>query len=154
MSTIRNFLIDQVSKADYQEMIRVWELSVRATHHFLSETDIIFYRDLILSKYFDLLNLVCVRDPDHGITGFLGTSADKIEMLFIHPDSRGKGIGRQLIRYATEELGIRYVDVNEQNDQAVGFYYATGFELYKRSPLDGMGKPYPVLHLQINPHKL
>ena len=81
--------------------------------------------------------------------GFLGTTEQKIEMLFVHPALRGQGIGKTLIRYAVRELGIRLVDVNEQNTQAVGFYYAMGFNLQKRSPLDGMGKPYPILHLNM-----
>ena len=143
------FIIDRVTKADYQELIIVWEASVRATHDFLSETDIAFYRNLILNQYFDLVALKCVKDKSGDILGFLGTTEQKIEMLFVHPDSRGQGIGKALIKYAVRELGIRLVDVNEQNTQAVGFYYAMGFNLQKRSPLDGMGKPYPILHLNM-----
>ena len=130
-------------------MIVVWEASVRATHDFLTETDIAFYRNLILNQYFDLVALKCVKDKSGVILGFLGTTEQKIEMLFVHPASRGRGIGKALIKYAVHELGIRFVDVNEQNTQAVGFYYALGFTLQKRSPLDGMGKPYPILHLHM-----
>ena len=143
------FIIDRVTKADYQELIIVWEASVRATHDFLSETDIAFYRNLILNQYFDLVALKCVKDISGDIFGFLGTTEQKIEMLFVHPNSRGRGIGKALIKYAVQELGIRLVDVNEQNMQAVGFYYALGFTLQKRSSLDGMGKPYPILHLHM-----
>ena len=143
------FIIDRATKADYQELISVWEASVRATHDFLSETDILFYRNLILNQYFDLVALKCVKDKSGRISGFLGTTEQKIEMLFIHPASRHKGIGKALIKYAVQELRIKLVDVNEQNKQAVGFYYAQGFTLKKRSPLDGMGKPYPILHLQM-----
>lgn len=147
-----SFVIDNVTNADYFRLIEVWEASVRATHHFLSEDDIIFYRELILEKYFDLVDLVCVRHQSGAITGFLGTIDHKIEMLFIHPDYRGKGIGKRLIRFAIDMAGIQAVDVNEQNEQAVGFYLALGFRLNKRSALDGMGKPYPVLHLLIDHH--
>ena len=143
------FIIDRVTKADYQELIIVWEASVRATHDFLSETDIAFYRNLILNQYFDLVALKCAKDKSGDILGFLGTTEQKIEMLFVHPALRGQGIGKALIRYAVRELGIKLVDVNEQNTQAVGFYYAMGFALQKRSPLDGMGKPYPILHLNM-----
>jgi putative acetyltransferase len=38
--------------------------------------------------------------------------------------------------------------VNEQNEQAVGFYRRMGFEVVGRSPDDSMGKPYPLLHMQ------
>ncbi len=40
------------------------------------------------------------------------------------------------------------VDVNEQNPQAVGFYEHMGFEVISRSPLDSLGKPFPLLHMQ------
>ncbi|MET0243199.1 MAG: GNAT family N-acetyltransferase [Flavitalea sp.] len=148
INQVASFTIENVTNTDHQELILLWEDSVRATHDFLTDEDIQFYRDLILNQYFDIVQLKCVKDEQGSIVGFLGTSGEKIEMLFIKPELRGKGIGKALLRYATEELKIRYVDVNEQNLQAVDFYYASGFVLEKRSPVDGMGKPYPVLHLQ------
>ena len=39
--------------------------------------------------------------------------------------------------------------LNEQNIQAVGFYKYIGFNVYKRSDLDGEGKEYPILHMQL-----
>ena len=46
-------------------------------------------------------------------------------------------------------MGIAEVDVNEQNIQAVCFYKYIGFNVYKRSDLDGEGKEYPILHMQL-----
>jgi putative acetyltransferase len=46
-------------------------------------------------------------------------------------------------------FGASTVDVNEQNPQAVGFYLHEGFQQVGRSPLDGLGKPYPLLHLSL-----
>jgi len=68
-------------------------------------------------------------------------------MLFIHPDYRRKGIGKCLLHYAISKLHITRVDVNEQNEQAVGFYEHAGFTTIARSELDGTGKPYPILHM-------
>ena len=45
-----------------------------------------------------------------------------LEMLFVHPRAIGTGIGKQLMRYALEHCHVRYVDVNEQNKKASGFY--------------------------------
>ena len=39
------------------------------------------------------------------------------------------------------------VDVNEQNDDAVGFYASLGFSVVGRSPTDGGGRPFPLLHM-------
>ena len=37
--------------------------------------------------------------------------------------------------------------VNEQNEQAVGFYKKVGFKVTGRSEVDDLGKPYPLLNL-------
>jgi len=79
----------------------------------------------------------------------MGIAEGNLEMLFIHENARGKGIGKQLILEGMHRLGVQKVDVNEQNSQAVGFYEHMGFKTHKRSALDGQGKPYPILHMEI-----
>jgi len=69
-------------------------------------------------------------------------------MLFLDPAHMGKGIGRQLLDYAIAEMGARTVDVNEQNPNALAFYKHCGFTVTGRSPVDGMGKPYPLIHME------
>ena len=83
----------------------------------------------------------------------LAAAEQKIEMLFIHPDRRGKGIGRLLTEFAINELNADKVDVNEQNDQAVGFYQRMGFIIEGRTDKDGMGRPYPLLQMKLAPTK-
>nr|WP_233219286.1 GNAT family N-acetyltransferase [Adhaeribacter arboris] len=73
-----------------------------------------------------------------------------MEMLFLKPSARGKGLGKTLIRYAIENLNCKKVDVNEQNQPAAGFYKRFGFKIVTRSELDGLGKPYPILPLQLD----
>lgn len=142
------YLISQIEKQDYQELIEVWEASVRATHDFLPESRILELRPLILDQYFDAVELCGVKENDK-ILGFLGIHETDIEMLFIHPDSRGKGVGKTLLLHAINALRCTKVDVNEQNKQAVDFYSYMGFQIVGRSPLDGQGEPYPLLHLEL-----
>jgi len=141
--------IQAASPADYQEIVDVWEASVRATHHFLKEEDIQYFKPLILNEFLKAVNLFCVRNEQGRIAGFLGTADDKIEMLFIDPLSRGKGVGKLLLQYAIHQLGTKKVDVNEENHQAVGFYKHMGFQVVSRSDVDSMGKPYPILSLEL-----
>lgn len=142
--------IELAEKADYQTLVGVWEASVRATHHFLKEEDIQYFRPLILNTYLDAVELRCAKNKQGEILGFLGVANHNLEMLFIHPDNRGKGIGSKMLDYAIEELQVQKVDVNEQNEQALGFYLKHGFEVVGRSALDGSGKPYPILHMKLN----
>jgi putative acetyltransferase len=134
--------------SDYEELTRVWEASVRATHDFLPDSYIELLKNLVLTRYLDAVMLICTRDPRQRITGFAGVAAGKIEMLFIDPLHRGQGLGKQLLRYAMEHLNANELDVNEQNPQALGFYLKQGFEVVGRSARDGMNQPYPLLHMR------
>ncbi len=141
--------MEKAHAADYQEVVEVWEASVRATHQFLKEEDILYFKPLILNEFLKAVDLYCERDETGSITGFLGVADGKIEMLFIHPESRGTGIGKKLLQFAVDNLHATLVDVNEQNTQAVDFYKHMGFEVISRSELDSMGKPFPILHMEL-----
>jgi putative acetyltransferase len=135
---------------DFQRSVEVWEASVRATHHFVNEADIQFFRPLVRDALPQIATCACVRDQAGQVAGFIAVAERKVEMLFIHPDWRGQGAGARLLRYAVETFGATALDVNEQNEQAVGFYLRQGFEIVGRSELDGTGKPYPLLHLRLS----
>lgn len=143
------YKIDNIIKTEYQELVDLWESSVRATHNFLKEEDIAYFKPLILNTYLDAVELKCVRSTDNKIVGFLGVADYNLEMLFIHPEYRGKKIGKALLEYSICKLLVTNVDVNEQNEQAVGFYKHCGFETIGRSELDSSGKPYPTLHMEL-----
>ena len=81
--------------------------------------------------------------------GFAGTADGDLAMLFIDADARGQHVGGTLLDHVVSTQGVRTVDVNEQNDQAVGFYLHKGFVVTGRSELDGDGRPYPLLHLTL-----
>jgi len=141
--------IDNIEKEEYKSVVELWESSVRATHHFLKEEDIEYFKPLILNTYLDAVELRCIRNNGEKIVGFLGVADQNLEMLFIHPEYRGKRIGKTLLDYSINQLDITKVDVNEQNEQAVGFYKYYGFETIKRSELDSSGKTYPTLHMEL-----
>ncbi|MBS4100855.1 acetyltransferase [Tsukamurella paurometabola] len=132
--------------ADHPALVRVWRSSVDATHDFLAEADRDAIEARLASDYFPQVRLT-VAEVDGAVAGFAGTVGDDLAMLFVHDDARGRGVGRALVDHAVRELGVRTVDVNEQNAQAVGFYAHSGFVVTGRSATDGEGRPYPLLHL-------
>ncbi|QXU42307.1 GNAT family N-acetyltransferase [Pedobacter sp. D749] len=145
---MKEAIIVAAGRKDYEKLIAVWESSVRATHHFLSENDIMTYRSLILTEYFDQVRLYAAKFEEE-VMGFIGINKKSIQMLFIHPDARGKGFGKTLIDFAKDEHDVNTVDVNEQNKQAVGFYEKLGFVTFERSEQDGAGKPFPILSMAL-----
>jgi len=140
--------VDAVSPEEADRVLEVWEASVRATHHFLSESDIQFFKPLVLQALMTLDHLDCVRDRKGSLVGFVGVSGEKMEALFVHPSFHRAGIGRRLARHAVVELGATAVDVNEQNVAAIAFYGRIGFEVEGRSEVDSTGKPFPLLHMR------
>ncbi|WP_321530403.1 acetyltransferase [uncultured Desulfuromonas sp.] len=142
------FNIENVKKTEHLKLIELWESSVRATHDFLKEEDLVELKPLILEQHFDAVDLKCAKTAEGEIVGFCGVHDRTIEMLFISPDARGSGVGALLVAHAIHYQGASKVDVNEQNLQALGFYQHIGFSVVGRSPLDGQGKPYPLLHME------
>ena len=141
--------ICQPAPQDYDEILEVWEASVRHTHHFLTEEHIQFYKPLVRNHYLPAVELYIIRDAGRKIVAFMGLSDELIEMLFVNPGEQGKGYGKRLLEYATRKKQLDKVDVNEQNEKALSFYLHMGFQIIGRDATDGMGKPYPILHLQL-----
>lgn len=131
-------------------LLKIWEDSVRATHLFLSDEELKKIKKYVPLALREISHLVIVEDEDNIPIAFMGVEERKIEMLFIQNKDRGKGIGKKLLNYAIENFGINEVSVNEQNLQALYFYYHMGFQTYKRAELDEQGNPYPILYLKLN----
>ncbi len=132
----------------HPQLLKLWEQSVRASHHFLNDEQILKIRQQIIQhSYFDQVQLFHVEHQQQ-ILGFMGIAGSKLEMLFISPSAFRQGIGSQLLQHALT-LGVTEVDVNEQNPDATAFYLKHGFEIISRSETDSEGNPYPILHLKL-----
>ena len=132
-----------------EALTELWERSVKATHDFLSADEIEAIKKYVPQALGGVPVLVAACSEQQVMTAFLGLDGGRIEMLFVSPEERGKGIGKALIQQAVERYGAWEVTVNEQNPQAVGFYEHMGFTAYKRSDLDEQGNPYPLLYMKL-----
>lgn len=141
--------IEKSGSSSFLRLIEIWESSVRCTHFFLEESDISVLRPLILNSYLPNLDVFSACNTDGIISGFIAVNKNHIEMLFIDEKYRGLGIGKLLINFAINSLNAVQVDVNEQNPLGVGFYQKMGFVEKSRSEVDGQGRPYPLIHMEI-----
>ena len=142
--------IRRARTADHPALVALWEHSVRATHDFLTEADIVALRPLVRDALNDdALELWVLTEKADAPIGFMGLAGNDIAALFLEPAHRGQGGGRRLVAYAQQRRdGELTVDVNEQNPAARGFYEALGFVVVGRSPLDDDGRPFPILHMR------
>ena len=137
---------------DRDALLAIWERSVRATHHFLLESDVVGLRPVVARELASDSIEWWVLSIGGTPIGFLGFASNTIEALFIDPDHHHQGGGRLLVAHA-ERLadGPLAVDVNEQNEPALRFYEALGFSVKGRSATDSGGRPFPILHMKRNP---
>jgi len=135
---------------DRERLLALWERSVRATHDFLSEGDIVALRPAVAEELAsDALEWWVLVSAEDAPIGFLGFANDAVEGLFIDPDHFGIGAGTLLLAHAqTLCAGGLAVDVNEQNEAALRFYKARGFSVVGRSSTDAAGRPFPIVHMK------
>ena len=131
------------------QLLEVWEDSVKATHTFLSNKEIEKIKEYVPQALIGISHLVIETDEKGIPIAFMGIEENKLEMLFIKNSERGKGIGRQLLNYGIENYGVNDLAVNEDNLQAKGFYEHMEFKVYQRNELDDQGNPYPVLYMRL-----
>lgn len=97
-----------------QPLTELWERAVRATHHFLTEDEIVRIRGYVPQAIEGVAHLI-VSEDNGMLLGFAGVDGDRLEMLFVDAAARGRGIGAALLREAVERYGVRETTVNEQN---------------------------------------
>ncbi len=133
------------------ELLALWERSVRATHAILSDAEVLRIKGYVPQAIEAVEHLIIaeIDGPDgEDPVAFMGIQSDRLEMLFVSPEYRGRGIGKQLLQHGMQDYGVTELTVNEQNPQAVGFYEHMGFVTYKRSDRDEEGGPYPILYMR------
>jgi putative acetyltransferase len=135
---------------DRERLLELWERSVRATHHFLKDKDIVALRPLVAEELAGhAVDWWVLISSAEALVGFMGFASDTIEALFIDPDYRQQGGGKALVAHAQSlAAGALAVDVNEQNEGALQFYQGLGFSVVGRSPTDAGGRPFPILHMK------
>ena len=152
LNTIREIIRQERTDTLIFRLINLWKSSVSTSHYFLTDADICNITPWVESALHNIELLLVAFDDDTPI-GFMGLQERKIEMLFLAPCFMGKGLGRQFIHLAVNKYKAAYVDVNEQNCKAEGFYRHLGFETFCRDNTDALGNPFPILHMKLKNNK-
>jgi putative acetyltransferase len=142
------FTLRPATGKDVRRNFEIWRSAVLATHQFLSERDFHEISTLVEMSYLPAAALVVAVDEADVPHGFMGTTEDNVDALFVHAESRGKGIGRLLLQSFFADREQVMVSVNEENSSGRMFYEKTGFQVTGRSDLDDAGRQYPLLHMR------
>ena len=131
------------------QLLEVWEDSVKATHTFLSNEEIENIKKYVPQALKGITHLIIIENESHQPIAFMGIEKSKLEMLFIKNSERGKGLGKKLLNYGIKNYNVNDLAVNEDNPQAKSFYEHMGFKVYQRNELDDQENPYPVLYMRL-----
>jgi putative acetyltransferase len=142
------FHLRPATPVDAAACFTVWQRAVAATHDFLTPADAAAIAAEVEAMLPATPMTLAVDAADQPL-GFMILDGAQMEALFIHPDHHGKGIGKALVAHAMALHGRLTTDVNEQNHGAMAFYLRLGFRPTGRSPRDGQGRPYPLVHLRL-----
>ena len=133
-----------------QQLLEIWEASVKATHHFLSVDEIAMIKEYVPMAIQEIPHLIVAVNEQQIPIAFMGVAGHTLEMLFVFAKERGQGYGKALLEYVIKTYAVDKLTVNEQNPSAKGFYEHMGFTVYKRSDMDEQGNPYPLLYMKLD----
>ncbi len=133
---------------DGERALEIWASAVDATHDFLLPEDRLAIGEEVEGFLPDTPMTLAVDASDRAL-GFMIVDDGSIEALFVDAACHGQGVGKALIEHATRVLGARRLEVNEQNAGARGFYHRMGFVATGRRELDGQGRPYPLIVMEL-----
>ncbi|WP_312640317.1 GNAT family N-acetyltransferase [Hydrogenoanaerobacterium sp.] len=132
-----------------EQLVTVWKNSVKESHLFLSDTEIDNIQQYVRQALAGISHLIVAKKGSGIPIAFMGIEGRKLEMLFVSPEERGHGVGKNLLVYGIQEYAVSDLGVNEQNPEAKGFYEHMGFKVYKRTETDEQGMPYPILYIRL-----
>ena len=108
--------ITEITKRDEAAIQRVsfiWEKSVRATHLFLTEDDMLDISKDVDDALASVPTLLTAENENSEPVAFMGIDGDRLEMLFLLPEERGRGLGEKLLRHAIDKYSVSRLCVNE-----------------------------------------
>lgn len=140
--------VTQLDEALTAQLLAVWESAVTVTHRFLTAAEMAAIKKYVSTALRQVAHLVVSVDETRQPLAFMGIEKQKLEMLFVRAEARGRGIGKQLLAYGIAQYAVQEVTVNEENPQAIGFYQHMGFQTIRRSAVDEQGNAYPILYMK------
>ncbi|MBG6246572.1 acetyltransferase [Candidatus Symbiopectobacterium sp. 'North America'] len=136
---------------DISCIMEIWNKAINATHHFLAFEDRLAIEKELFT-FFPTVELTLACESSGCIIGFMYLHDGHMEALFVDPDYHGQGVGKAMVHTALAQSPELTIDVNKQNQQAVGFYTRIGFDQVGHSEFDSQDRPYPLIHLRYRQH--
>ncbi len=112
----------------------VWELSVKATHLFLSNEEIQKIKEYVPQALSEIPHLIVGENENAVPIAFMGIDGQKLEMLFIAVEERERGRAYQ------SQKGLQHSRFRQQHGQYLMYQGETALDYAKESPKKNIDK--------------
>ena len=127
--------MSNIRKAQAKDLGRIAEIEVfnyRLNFFPIFKSEWFYFVELtvenVAGRYKHLLDYIWVYE-DVAVKGFVMVEQGQIRKLFVEPVLQSGGIGKNLLDFAVNQLGGRYLWALEKNTRALEFYRRNGFAL-------------------------
>ena len=86
-----------------EQLLNVWESSVKQHIYFYQENDVEGIKKYVPQALNEIPHLIIVENKIKFLWVLWGIVGQHLEMLFISSEERGKGLGKELLRYGIEK---------------------------------------------------
>ena len=117
---------------DVENILEIWLQASIISHDFMP-------KDFWESKLDDMRNIYIpypgcenwVIEPNDIVLGFFALCKNRIEAIFVHPNSQGHGLGQSLMDKAKSLRANLELCVFSSNKRSIDFYNKQGFKFIK-----------------------
>ena len=129
-------------KSDYSAVLDIYAASKLDELKYEDTTFELLPLDRDMKRHRQLLESEIFIYDDGGIIGYCARYGSEIRALFVHPDSRGRGIGRCLLEFLLAKIpGTAQLYVARSNAPAKNLYIRFGFEIVEEFQTSYNGMP-------------
>ena len=123
-------MIRKFTQSDRDTVMNIWlTLNIQA-HSFIPKEYWINHFEQV--KEILPQSTVYVYEKNGSVQSFIGLTEHHIEGIFVEESMRGKGIGTQLLNHAKQFFSSLTLQVYEENQSALRFYFKEGFQIKKK----------------------
>ncbi len=137
--------------SDWPQIVTIYDLSKPEEMKAIVDTgDIIpLVQDSHMLRYF-FSSHIWVYEDEEKILGFAGRKKNIISWLFVHPNYRNKGIGRNLLNAVIKSWeGSLILNVTKDNTVAIALYSSAGFHIFEEFEGNMYGKKIPAVRMKL-----
>ena len=120
-------MIQTLQESDTMQVMEIWLGGNKDAHPFIPPEYWESHREMVREQL--LQAKVYVYKTEGSIQGFIGLQDDSIAGIFVKPESRCAGIGKQLLDYVKKRHAALTLQVYTKNRRAVDFYKREGFSV-------------------------